>query len=133
MTMNYQKILKSSLQSRRNANMATVAVIGGVAVGIAIGALFATKKGRKTKSKIINFFAKITGKVKSADPTQELGNIVENVRGHIKQNAEGLLGAEADRHDISEIHVEGTGTSAWKNQQEKTIFPNEPNPKIIYN
>ncbi|TKC10401.1 YtxH domain-containing protein [Pedobacter polaris] len=131
--MNYQKILKSSLLEKKDSTMSTVAIIGGVAVGLAIGALFATKNGRETKSRLINFLDKLTGRSSRLLGMNQLGNIVENVRGHIKQNTESLLGPENHRQQASEIHVESAGTTAWKNQQEKPVFPNDTNPNVIYN
>ena len=131
--MNYQKILKSSFLSKRNSNMATVAVIGGVAVGLALGALFATKKGKETKNKIINLFASLTGKSSKLKNKDQLGNIIDNVRDHIKQNAEGLVGSDKKNKNVSEIHVDNVPSNTWKNNKEKTIFPNDPNPKTMYN
>lgn len=131
--MNYSKILKSSFLSKRNSNMATVAVIGGVAIGVALGALFATKRGKNVASKVVNLFANLTGKSTKFKTRDELGNLIENVRGHIKQNAEGLLGSENNRKDVSAIHAENVPSNKWKEQKEKTIFPNDPNPKAMYN
>ena len=110
--------------------MATIAIIGGVAVGVAIGVLFATKKGRHTKTKIIDLFSKLTGKSSNSSNGEQLGNLVENVRERIKQNAEGLLGTAKSRNNVSEIQVDHTPTTKWKEQKEKTIFPNEPNHKL---
>lgn len=131
--MNYQKILKSSFLGKRNTNMATVAVIGGVAIGVAIGVLFTTKQGKKTKGKIIGFFSNLTGRSARLTSKDHLGKLIADVRGHIKQNAEGILGAERNRQQASAIHVDGVHTNKWKEQKEKVIFPNDPNPKTMYN
>lgn len=126
--MNLKRQIKSSLQGKESNNhMKTVAIIGGIAVGIAIGALFATKKGRKIKGQILSYAEDLvhhlmdqkTGK----NAAEQLGNLVDNVRDHVKKSAEGLLGEEKGRKNPSEIKVENAGTTAWKSTQEKTDFP----------
>ena len=127
--MNFRKILKLSFNKDDN-HMATIAVIGGVAVGVAIGVLFATKKGKHTKRKIIDFFSTFTGTSLKLSNGEQLGSLVENARERIKQNADRLLGSTNKRNDVSEIQVDHTPTTKWKEQKEKTIFPDEPNPRL---
>ena len=122
--MKYQQYLKRSLLNRRNNNMATVAIIGGVAVGLAVGALFATKKGKITQQKVNDLFNKITGRNKSK-ANQKLMNVITDVRTHVKQNAEGLLNPKQQANAPTDIKLENA-TSNWKNAKEETIFPNEP-------
>lgn len=122
--MKYQQHLKRSLLDRRNNNMATVAIIGGVAVGLAIGALFATKKGKLTQKKISNLFDKLAGRSKSK-ANQKLMSVISDVRTHVKQNAEGLLDKKQQTGASTDIKFENV-TSNWKKDKEQNIFPNEP-------
>jgi len=124
--MNFRKHISSSLLGKENNHMKTVAIVGGVAVGIVIGALFATKKGRKIKDQILSAADDlITTLFNREEKTvaNELGNLVSNVRDHVKKSAEGLLGDENTRKNPSEIKVEGTGTTAWKSPTPKPDFP----------
>lgn len=123
--MKYQQYLKRILLKRRNNNMATVAIIGGVAVGLAIGALFATKKGKSAQKQLINFLAKVNGRKSEKNAHQKLSAVISDVRSHVKQNAEGLLSAKQQKNAPAEIKLENV-TNNWKKPQEHQIFPNEP-------
>ncbi len=66
---------------------------------------------------------------KSANHVHDkLGVLIDDVRGHIRQNAEGLLGPESKRHNSSEIHVPGTASAAWKNHPEEQTHHQYPLP-----
>lgn len=121
--MKYQQYLKRSLLNRRNNNMATVAIIGGVAVGLAIGALFATKKGKLTRQKISDLFDQIAGRSKKK-ANRKLMNVITDVRTHVKQNAEGLLNSKQQSNTPTDIKFENV-TSNWKKSKDETVFPNE--------
>lgn len=122
--MKYQQYLKRSLLNRRNNNMAKVAIIGGVAVGLAIGALFATKKGKLTRQKISDLFDQIAGRSKKK-ANRKLMNVITDVRTHVKQNAEGLLNSKQQSNTPTDIKFENV-TSNWKKSKDETVFPNEP-------
>ncbi|TKC02615.1 YtxH domain-containing protein [Pedobacter cryotolerans] len=123
--MRYQDIIKSTLANKRNTNMATVAIIGGVAVGLALGALFATKKGKSAQKQLTNFLAKVAGRKSEKNAHQKLSSVISDVRSHVKQNAEGLLSAKQQTNAPAEIKLENV-TNNWKKPQEHQLFPNEP-------
>ena len=125
--MNYKRLIKNTLHLQRTNNMATVAIIGGVAVGLALGALFATKKGKSYRKKITDFLGK---KVEKLENDLPIGDLIEDVRTHAKNNADSLLGPEKKRKKVTEVHANNELSDAWKNQKEKTIFPNDANPKL---
>jgi hypothetical protein len=91
------KHIVKTLQNKELNTQTTVAIVAGVAIGVAIGALFATKKGRDMKSTLVDyangFINKLTGNT-PANAQARLGNLIGDVRSHIKLNAEGLLGKE---------------------------------------
>lgn len=122
--MKYQQYLKRSLLNRRNNNMATVAIIGGVAVGLALGALFATKKGKLTQQKISDLFDKLAGRSKQK-AHRKLMNVITDVRSHVKQNAEGLLNQKQQANTSTDIKLENVTTN-WKKSKDETVFPNAP-------
>ncbi|RZL12410.1 MAG: YtxH domain-containing protein [Pedobacter sp.] len=125
--MNYRRFIKDTLHLQRTNNMATVALIGGVAVGLALGALFATNKGKSYRKKLAKFLG---NKIDKIDSEKSLGNLVDDVRTHAKKKAESLLGPEKKRKKVSEVHADKELSDAWKTQKEKTVFPNEVNPKL---
>ena len=125
--MNYKRLIKNTLHLQRTNNMATVAIIGGVAVGLALGALFATKKSKSYRKKITDFLGK---KVEKLENDLPIGDLIEDVRTHAKNNADSLLGPEKKRKKVTEVHANNELSDAWKNQKEKTIFPNDTNPKL---
>lgn len=122
--MKYQDIIKSTLANKRNTNMATVAIIGGVAVGLALGALFATKKGKSAQKQLTNFLAKVTGRKSEKNAHQKLSAVISDVRSYVKQNAEGLLSEKQQTKKPAEIKLENI-TNNWKKPQENQVFPNE--------
>ncbi|RZL39515.1 MAG: YtxH domain-containing protein [Pedobacter sp.] len=125
--MNYRHFLKNNLLQQRSNNLATVAIIGGVAVGLALGALFATKKGKSYRKKLARLFDEKIGKL---EEEHQLGNLVEDVRTHAKQTAESLLGPTKKRKNASEVHADKEISKAWKEPKEKSKFPDEVNPKL---
>lgn len=122
--MKYQNIIKSALADKRNINMATVAIISGVAIGLVLGALFATKNGKTAKKQFANFLNAASRKKSRKNAHQELVKVISDVRSHVKQNAEGLLSAKQDSNTHNEIKLENV-TNNWKKQQEKSVFRNE--------
>ena len=122
--MKYQNIIKSALADKRNINMATVAIIRGVAIGLVLGALFATKNGKTAKKQFANFLNAASRKKSRKNAHQELVKVISDVRSHVKQNAEGLLSAKQDSNTHNEIKLENV-TNNWKKQQEKSVFRNE--------
>lgn len=82
------------LSPNKLSTRTTVAIVAGVSIGLAIGALFATAKGREMKGKLIGFAGdlidELTGNT-TAKAQQKLGNLIGDVRHHVKQNADGLL------------------------------------------
>ncbi|RZL42019.1 MAG: YtxH domain-containing protein [Pedobacter sp.] len=125
--MDYKRFLKNNLLQQRSNNMATVAIIGGVAVGLALGALFATKKGKSYRKKLARFFDE---KIDKIEEEHQIGDLVEDVRSHAKTTAENLLGPKKKRKNVSEVHADKEISKAWKDQKEKTKFPDETNPKL---
>lgn len=93
--MKYKKLLTRLISGRKNNGMTTVAVISGLAAGVAIGALFATNKGRIWRKKLIGSIEdmahQLTGNTRKK-ANAKLGNLIVDVRHHVKQNAEGLKG-----------------------------------------
>ena len=128
--MNYKKMIKNSFPGERMNTMTTVAIVSGVAVGAVIGVLFATEKGKNVRNylgyqldRLFNINQPDIAKIK-------LGSLVDDVRVHIKQSADGLLGPESNRNNASAINVAGTPTNAWKNPREKSAYPKTPDPSI---
>lgn len=128
--MKYKRMIKNPLQGERINTMATVAIVSGVAIGAVIGALFATEKGKNVR----NYLSyQIDRLFNNADPKlvkKKLGNLIHDVRGHIKQSANGLLGPESLRNDVAAISVTGIPTNAWKNPREKSAYPKTLDPSI---
>lgn len=93
--MKFKKILTNHFSAHRNDEMTTIAIVSGLAVGIAVGALFATTKGRELRKKVMesadHMICKLTGNTRKK-ANAKLGNLITDVRNRIKQNAEGLQG-----------------------------------------
>jgi gas vesicle protein len=123
--MNNFKNFKLQLGQQKDDSVKYIALIGGLAVGAAIGALFATEKGREIKSKLSKFgehlFTKTKEKAKKAPG--KLSGIIEDVRDHARKTADDLLGPESKRHNPSAIHTDGQPSNAWKEHKEKTVYP----------
>ncbi len=92
--MEYKKIFAHSFKNKETSTQTTVAIIAGVTIGIAIGALFATKKGHEMRGKLAGFVRnladQLTGNTE-IKAKEKLGSLIGDVRVHIKQNADGLL------------------------------------------
>lgn len=128
--MKYKRMIKNPFQGERINTMATVAIISGVAIGAVIGSLFATEKGKNVR----NYLSyQIDRLFKNRNPNlakKNLGHLIHDVRGHIKQSADGLLGPESLRNDTASISVTGIPTNAWKHPREKSVYPKTPDPSI---
>jgi hypothetical protein len=72
----------------------TIAIVAGLSIGLAIGALFATKKGRDLKETLLGFASDFVDQLKgntAAKAKERLGNLIGDVKSHVKRNADGQL------------------------------------------
>jgi hypothetical protein len=93
--MKYKNIAAHLYKDKELSTRTTVAIVAGVSIGLAIGALFATKKGREMKDRLLEFASDLVDQVSGntrIKAQKKLGNLIEDVRMHVKQNAEGLGG-----------------------------------------
>lgn len=92
--MKFKKLNTYPFQDRKVSQLTVIAIVSGVVVGAAIGALYATTAGRAMKTRLLNYtgdlFNRITGNTKTK-ANQKLGQLITDVRSHIKKNADGLL------------------------------------------
>lgn len=100
--------------NNNNNTLTAIASIAGLAIGAALGILFAPKSGRDLRSK---FKFSVAGNHYNEDellsdhPVEDLW---EKTRDHANQ----LQGPQKKRRDISKIRVPSAGTLAWSEQQE---------------
>lgn len=90
-------------QGKGNSNINTISALALLAIGTAIASFLIIKRRRKNRE----------------NPKNKLGGLIQDVRQHIKQTAEGLIGPQDKAHDVTKIQVASAGTSAWKRQLEK--------------
>jgi len=128
--MNYKNIINNPFQGKRTDHITTVAIVSGLAIGAVIGALFATEKGKNVRNYLGHQLDRLFKNQNQNVAHKKLGNLIDDVRGHVKQSADGLLGAKNHKSDVSAIHVDGTPTNAWKNPKEKSAYPKTPDPSI---
>jgi len=105
-----------------NNTLSAVALIAGLAVGAALGVLFAPRKGKEIRNQVAegaeDVFSRIKSKFTAAKENIEAsGNqAIEDLREHVRQVAEDLQGPEGKRKDPTAIKVPSAGTTAWKTQ-----------------
>lgn len=107
----------------RNNNSTNWVLLGGALAFGATALLLNSKYGHSTRLRLKRFLESF--KPVARDTKVQLGNLVEDVREHVRNNADSLLGDERHQKAASEIHPAGTPSSAWKEAQEKSTFPNE--------
>lgn len=103
--------------NNNNATLTAVASIAGLAVGAALGILFAPKSGRDLRLKLK--FSKAGGHYHEDELLSD--HPVEDLWGKTRDHADHLQGPEKKRRDTSRIKIPSAGTMAWSEQQE-----NEP-------
>lgn len=115
--MNYLNNIPRTFRGKSIHPMATTAIISGVALGVAVGFLLTTEKGRNVRRKIADFTSELFGgTTRKAKAGNKLSEVISDVRTHVKKNADGLLGSPKKRQNPSAIHVDHTTTNAWKEQ-----------------
>ncbi|HKG06616.1 MAG TPA: YtxH domain-containing protein [Pedobacter sp.] len=100
------------MKSRNNSALIAIASLAGIAIGAALGILFAPQSGRNIRSK---FSGSLSNRLDDDDlfkdhPVEELW---EKARNHADQ----LQGPANKRKNTSTIKVPSAGTTAWKNNQ----------------
>ena len=85
--MNYKKYLPKQIYSHSNNNTTTIlaAVIAGVAVGAAIGILFAPDSGSQTRTQIADKAKDLAGSIK--DKAQAVKETLQTKAGDLKEQA----------------------------------------------
>ena len=99
---------------RTNHTMTAVASIAGLAIGAALGVLFAPKRGSELRSKL-KF-----GRGNHYDQGELLkDHPVEDLWIKTRDHADRLQGSEKKRKDASRIKVGSAGTMAWAENHEE--------------
>ena len=114
--MKYKNIFVFPFYSKRENDITTSILCATFVIGAVATYYLLNKKKKSNKTYSSN-----------------LGNIISDVRSHIKKSTENLLGLPEKRHDASKIIVPSAGTTNWKKPHEKSIFPNIPDPSIRIN
>lgn len=127
--MNYINQISAAFRGKSNTPVVLGAIASGITLGLTTYALLNTEKGKVVGRKLIDFtrdiFQGSTDKQKAISKTK-LGNLVDDVRVHVKQNADGLMGGFGTDHSPSSIHVAQTPSSAWKKARTSPIPQSKP-------
>ncbi|WP_133574965.1 YtxH domain-containing protein [Pedobacter metabolipauper] len=123
--MKYKKLL-STLQGSKDHTLPAVALVAGLAIGAALGILFAPKKGKDTRDTITDATAEFTDlvmkkfkeakdKILNSEKITEIKEqAVESAWEKARDVADHLKGPEDQAIDPTIINVSSAGTSAWK-------------------
>ncbi|MCX2480522.1 YtxH domain-containing protein [Pedobacter sp. MC2016-15] len=85
-----------------NHLMTSIALIAGIAVGAAIGALFAPKSGKETRRKVA-------------------GHLVEDLRSQTKEKADQLANVAEDAVDLAKTTIKNKGPKSRQVPEEPQI------------
>lgn len=108
--MNYRKIIQNTIQTHRDHNLCTFALLAGLAAGAAIAVLFAPKSGRESRKLLAEKFK--FGQQHHQYELQE--HLFDDLRETAREHADQLQGPESKRKDPTQIKIASAGTTAWK-------------------
>jgi gas vesicle protein len=116
-TTKYEQHIKTPAMkyNNNNATLTAVASIAGLAIGAALGILFAPKSGRDIRSKLKFGTSPTSRKEDDLFTGHPLEDLWETTRDH----ADHLQGPEKKRRDTSRIKVPSAGTLAWSEESKQ--------------
>nr|WP_068890284.1 YtxH domain-containing protein [Pedobacter panaciterrae] len=108
--MNYEKLIRSAVQNRKDNSLTAFALLAGLAAGAAIAVLFAPRSGRESRKLLADKL-----NLEQQDHPYELKNeSVDDLREITREHADQLQGPTGKRKDPTQIKVPSAGTTAWK-------------------
>jgi hypothetical protein len=110
--MNYRKIIQNAIQTQRDHNLTTFALLAGIAAGAAIAILFAPKSGRESRRLLVEKFR--FGQQLHPHELEE--HLFDDLRETTREHADQLQGPENKRKDPTQIKIPSAGTTAWKSK-----------------
>ncbi|MDQ7947408.1 MAG: hypothetical protein REI78_01215 [Pedobacter sp.] len=88
--MDNKKITDYLFRDKKTSEMTTIALISGLAIGTALGALYMKGKSYNWKQGYIGLLDRLQGNTKQK-ANLKLGHLITDVSNHIQKSAAGLL------------------------------------------
>lgn len=115
--MKYVNHISNAFRGKSMNPTVVTAIVSGAALGLALCGLFMTRKGHQLRHQMKNAAENLfsgSAQRKRTIANSKLGEMIDDVRTHVKRNAEGLIGSSTYNNQHATLKTENRTTNALK-------------------